>query len=288
MSEDHQHESLIKTPKQLAIVVALAFLVPITVIGLLSQILTSSMTGKKDDEAARRMRIMPVGVVDVADPNAPHVTLSGEQVFAQVCKTCHEAGLAGAPKMGDSAAWAPRIAQGADTLFKHAIAGFTGKTGMMPPKGGNPELADDDVERAVVYIANHSGAHLQEPPANAVAATPAAGAVTLAPVAAPVTVAAATTTAATAQAAPAAKADGKSVYEGTCHVCHGAGIAGAPKFGDKAAWAPRIAEGLPTLHQHALKGYQGKTGVMPPKGGNTALADADVEAAVDYMAAAAK
>jgi cytochrome c5 len=293
MSEDHQHESPIKTPKQLAIVVALAFLVPITVIGLLSQLLTSSMTGTKEDEAARRMRIMPVGIVDVADPNAPHITLSGEQVFAQVCKTCHEAGLAGAPKMGDSAAWAPRIAQGANTLFKHAIAGFTGKTGMMPPKGGNPDLADDDVERAVVYIANRSGAHLQEPapPANAVAAAPAAAgagsaaAAAAAAAAAPVAVAVAATT---AVATPAAKADGKSVYEGTCHVCHGTGIAGAPKYGDKAAWAPRIAEGLPTLHQHALKGYQGKTGVMPPKGGNTALADADVEAAVDYMATAAK
>src|SRR6185437_8881331 len=134
-------------------------------------------------------------------------------------------------------------------------------------KGGNPDLADDDVERAVVYMANKSGGKLAEPkPApNAVAAAPAA-------------------------AAPAAAAggDGKATYDSTCHVCHGPGIAGAPKFGDKAAWAPRIAEGLPTLHQHALHGFQGKSGVMPPKGGNTSLSDTDVEAAVDYMTAAAK
>lgn len=295
MPEDHQHESLIKTPKQLAVVVALAFLVPITVILLLSQIVTSGMTGKKEDEAARRLRIMPVGTVEVADPNAPRVALSGEQVFTQVCKTCHEAGLAGAPKMGDNAAWAPRIAQGADTLYKHAIAGFTGKTGMMPPRGGNPDLADDDVERAVVYIANRSGAHLKEPaaPANAVAAAaPVTGTAAPAPVAVAATastVAAAPAAAAVpAAAAPAGKADGKATYESTCHVCHGTGLAGAPKFADKAAWAPRIAEGLPALHQHALKGYQGKTGVMPPKGGNTSLSDAAVEAAVDYMTAAAK
>jgi cytochrome c5 len=284
--EDHQHQSPIKTPKQLVIVVVLAFLVPIVVIGLLSQLVTSGMTGARDDEAARRLRIAPVGAVDVADPNAPHVALSGEQVFGQVCKTCHEAGLAGAPKMGDNAAWAPRIAQGAATLFKHAIEGFTGKNGMMPAKGGNTDLADDDVERAVVYMANRSGGKLAEPKptANAVAAAPAA--------AGPVAVAAAATTpvvaAAPAPAASAAPADGKATYESTCHVCHGTGLAGAPKFGDKAAWAPRIAEGLPTLHQHALHGYQGKSGVMPAKGGNTALSDAAVQAAVDYMASAAK
>jgi cytochrome c5 len=71
-------------------------------------------------------------------------------------------------------------------------------------------------------------------------------------------------------------------------VCHGAGIAGAPKFGDKAAWAPRIAQGSDTLHTHALKGFQGKAGMMPAKGGNAALADADVKAAVDYMVSKAK
>jgi cytochrome c5 len=289
--EDHQHQSAIKTPKQLIIVVVLAFVVPITVIGLISQLVTSGMTGAKDDDVARRARIAPVGTVLLADANAPHVAMSGEAVFGQVCKTCHEAGIAGAPKMGDKAAWAPRIAEGEATLFKHAIDGFQGKTGMMPPKGGNPDLADDDVERAVVYMANKSGGKLAEPkPApNAVAAAPAAAA----PAAAPVAVAAAATpaaapAAAAAQPAAAAGGDGKATYDSTCHVCHGPGIAGAPKFGDKAAWAPRIAEGLPTLHQHALHGFQGKSGVMPAKGGNTALSDAAVQAAVDYMVAAAK
>lgn len=81
---------------------------------------------------------------------------------------------------------------------------------------------------------------------------------------------------------------GKSVFETTCVACHGAGIAGAPKFGDKAAWKPRIAQGKETLYQHALKGFQGKSGMMPPKGGNTALPDADVKAAVDYMVSKAQ
>ena len=69
--------------------------------------------------------------------------------------------------------------------------------------------------------------------------------------------------------------------------CHGAGIAGAPKFGDKAAWAPRIKQGDDVLYEHAIKGFQGKTGMMPPKGGSTA-SDDDVKAAVDVMVAAAK
>ena len=80
---------------------------------------------------------------------------------------------------------------------------------------------------------------------------------------------------------------GKKVYESTCIACHGAGIAGAPKFGDKSDWAPIIAQGMPTLYERALHGYTGKRGMMPPKGGSTA-SDADVKAAVDYMVAAAK
>ena len=98
-------------------------------------------------------------------------------------------------------------------------------------------------------------------------------------------------TAAASSAAPAAGATvadaGKKVYESTCIACHGAGIAGAPKFGDKADWAPIIAQGMPTLYDRALHGYTGKRGMMPPKGGSTA-SDADVKAAVDYMVAAAK
>jgi cytochrome c5 len=80
---------------------------------------------------------------------------------------------------------------------------------------------------------------------------------------------------------------GKALFDATCVACHGAGIAGAPKFGDKAAWAPRIAQGTNTLYQHAIKGFQSEFGTMPPKGGSTAP-DADVKAAVDYMVAAAK
>lgn len=84
-------------------------------------------------------------------------------------------------------------------------------------------------------------------------------------------------------AAPAMPKNGTELFEQTCSVCHGQGIAGAPKAGDRAAWASRIAEGKPTLYEHALKGFQGKTGVMPPKGGRTDVPDELVRQAVDHM-----
>jgi cytochrome c5 len=89
---------------------------------------------------------------------------------------------------------------------------------------------------------------------------------------------------ATAAAPEAGKADGKKIYETSCAACHAAGVAGAPKAGDKAAWAPRLKTGMNALYANALKGK----GAMPAKGGNATLADADVKAAVDYLAGLAK
>jgi cytochrome c5 len=90
---------------------------------------------------------------------------------------------------------------------------------------------------------------------------------------------------AAAPAAGAADLAGEVVYNQACVACHGAGVAGAPKLGDKAAWAARIAQGADTLHTHALQGFQGKGGFMPPKGGRTDLSDQSVINAVDYMVA---
>jgi cytochrome c5 len=81
---------------------------------------------------------------------------------------------------------------------------------------------------------------------------------------------------------------GEQVFQQACMACHGAGVAGAPKYGDKAAWGPRIAQGIETLHQHALHGFQGKSGVMPPKGGRADLSDKSIMNGVDYMVAAGK
>jgi cytochrome c5 len=89
-------------------------------------------------------------------------------------------------------------------------------------------------------------------------------------------------------ATAAADLTGEQIYNQACVACHGAGVAGAPKLGDKAAWAPRIAQGMDTLHNHALQGFQGKAGYMPPKGGRTDLSDQSVMNGVDYIVAAGK
>ncbi|MEO8675513.1 MAG: c-type cytochrome [Casimicrobiaceae bacterium] len=278
MQEPDQHVSPIKTPKQLIIVVVLAFVVPIGLAILLSQLVTSGVRGAHEDDSAIMARIQPVGQVVLAGPRVP---LTGEQIYGQVCKTCHETGLLNAPKFGDKAAWAKVIVQGQAVTVGHALNGYNA----MPAKGGNPDFENVDVERAVVFMANKAGATWKEPAGKAPAAS--AAAPVAAPAAAPVaSAAAAPAPVAVAAAAPAAaaKPDGRKIFESTCTVCHGAGIAGAPKFGDKAAWAPRLATGIDTLYKVALAGK----GAMPAKGGNTSLSDAEVKAAVDYMAAAAR
>jgi cytochrome c5 len=242
-------------------------------------------------EEAVNDRIKPVAQLELKDPNAPHVFKTGEQLYKEVCATCHAAGVAGAPKFGDAASWGPRLPQGLDGLTKVALAGKGG----MPARGGTSpdDVSDYEIERAIVYMANSAGGKLQEPPAPAgAAAAPAAASApeASAPAAAPAPAAAAPAPAA-APAAPAAAAApqasagevGKKVYDSTCQMCHAAGVAGAPKFGDKAAWAPRIAEGKAKMYDIALHGK----GAMPPKG-TYAGSDDDVKAAVDYMAAAAK
>ena len=277
------HSSPIKTPKQLIFVVLLAFAVPIAIAGLLSQLVTSGEKGITDNSDHVLARIQPVGTVVLAEATGPKGMMTGDQVYGQVCKTCHEAGLAGAPKVGDKAALGKVIAQGEKTAFDHAINGFKA----MPPRGGNSDLTDDEVKRAVVFMASKAGATWTAPPvaATAAAAAPAATPAKAAPATPPApAVTAAAPAAAPAAAAPAAASDGKKIYESTCVACHGAGLAGAPKFGDKAAWAPRIKTGMPTLYQTAIAGK----GAMPPKGGNLSLSDADVKAAVDYMVNSSK
>ena len=169
MSENHseEHESPIKTPKQLIIVVVLAFVVPIGLIVLLSQLVTTGLkTGDKNSaasDAAVAARLKPVGQVEVTDPNAPKVEKSGKEIVEAVCSACHGSGALGAPKIGDKAAWAPHIGLGLDHLAQMAIKGNKA----MPPRGGNPDLSDTEVARAIVFMANQSGASFQEPAAKA-------------------------------------------------------------------------------------------------------------------------
>ena len=285
MSEEH--ENFIKTPKQLVIIVVLAFVVPILFIVLLSQLMTGDKKLRPDEQpVAIADRIKPVGDLVVAGPK---VLLTGDKVYETLCQTCHAAGLAGAHKLGDKAAWAKVVAQGQALSVTHAITGIRA----MPARGGNPDLTDEEVAGAVVFMANQAGATWKAPELKMPAAAPAQAAApaAVAPAAAvpgmaaavPATGAAPAAAAAPTQAS-AAGGKGKAIYDATCMVCHNMGVAGAPKLGDKAAWAPRIQTGAEALYNSSLKGKN----AMPPKGGNPGIADADVKAAVDYMMAAAK
>lgn len=302
MSDAHnEHESLIKTPKQLIAVVAAAFIIPIICIVLLVQFIASEKNagvGHSDDQRAEltAARIRPVSDegFTLVDANAPKQLQTAEAVYKSTCSACHDTGAAGAPKIGDTGGWSARIAQGYDTLVGNAVKGIRA----MPAKGGNPNLDDVEVARAVVFMANKSGAKFKEPEVKA-AAAPAAPAAPAektaasepAPIQQGAQVASATaplasspTQQAQAVAGDTGKADaGKKLYESACAACHGTGAAGAPKLGDKAAWAPRLKKGQDALHASALKGI----GIMPPKGG-AAASDDEVKAAVNYMTAAAK
>jgi len=289
-NEHDEHESPIKTPKQLIAVVIAAFLVPIIVIILLVNFVGHGFkegAGSVTTTEAINDRIKPVASLEIKDVNAPRVYKTGEQVYKEVCAACHATGAAGAPKYSNAGDWAPRIGQGFDGLLNSALHG---KGAMQPRAGTTPDdYSDYEIARAVVFMADAGGAKFPEPAAPA-AAAPAAAAASESG-AAPAAAAAPAPAAAPAAAAPApaaapaaASADtGKKVYEQVCAACHASGVAGAPKFGDKAAWAPRLKEGMDVVHNYALKGK----GVMPPKGGYGG-SDADVIAAADYMANAAK
>ena len=158
MSEEHG--TLIKTPKQLIVVCTLSLVIPVAIAVLGAQLVSG---GKRIDTTESKksveQRIKPVGEIVKFDGAPPPVAAaaavttvalkakSGEEVYNGACVACHGAGIAGAPKTGDKGLWAPRIAQGVNTLYEHAIKGFKA----MPAKGGQVALSDDDVKAAVDY-----------------------------------------------------------------------------------------------------------------------------------------
>jgi cytochrome c5 len=283
---DHAHDSHtgpIKTPAQLLWTSFFSFVAPIfIIIGLVYYVTSNNKpaAGAVDPELATAIRIQRVGSVELRDANRP--LAAGAEVYTAQCAACHAAGMLGAPKFGDAAAWAPRIGQGYDALLNSALHGKNA----MPAQGGGA-FSDIEVGRAVVHMANAGGAKFVEPaaPAAGAAAAPVAEApaAEAAPVAAPAAVAPAAAAETTPAAATVAGGAGEALYKQTCSVCHGAGVAGAPKFGDKAAWAPRVALGLDALTASAIKGK----GAMPPKGGSAA-SEADLKSAIAYMMAAVK
>jgi cytochrome c5 len=163
---DDSHQSPIKTPKQLIIVIFAAFALPIIAIVLLVSYVTSGLAPPPGTEGlseqAVAARIAPVGKVEIKGAASAAEAKSGEQVVAAICAACHTAGVANAPKIGDAAAWAPRLATGYPALLNSALKG----KGAMAAQGGG-DFSDFEIGRAVVYMANKAGGKFPEPKAPA-------------------------------------------------------------------------------------------------------------------------
>lgn len=291
-----QHQELPKTRiSQVLIAILGSLIAPVLVLALIFKLVmgisASHIPDPEPDAALAQVeeRVAPVGQVDVAEATGAEKTaMAGDVVYQQTCFACHGSGVMEAPKFGDKDAWAPRIAQGYDTLLKHALEGLN----IMPPRGGNADLSDAEVANAVVYMANEAGAGFAVPSADAPAAEVEAPA-TVAAAAEPEADAAAESTASEATSAPTQSAAavatepvatlgeaGQQTYKAVCFMCHDTGLMSAPKLGSKDDWAPRIAQGKETLFKHAIEGIR----MMPARGGNPGLSDEEVHQAVIYMA----
>jgi cytochrome c5 len=287
VTEHDQHSSFIKTPQQLIVVILLAFLIPIIGIIMMVQLVVSRPSADPNalQPESVAARIQPVGRVEFGAPTAAAGARTGDAIVKATCATCHQTGVANAPRIGDAKAWAPLLKQGLNGMVASAIKG----KGAMPPKGGDASLTDEEITRAVVHMANQSGGKFKEPPAPKQAAKPeAAKPAAAAPTPAPVQQAQAPAAAAApskpaAEAKPAA-AEGKAFYDMVCFACHAQSVAGSPRLGDKEAWAPRIQQGMDALVQSVIKGK----GAMPPRAGNPSLNEAEVRVAVEFMVSQSK
>jgi len=165
VSEHDQHSSFIKTPQQLVVVILLAFLVPIFGIVLLVTLVLSQPGADPNalQPEAVAKRLQPVGKVEfgpvmaAAGPAAKAKggkagPADGKSVYDKVCVACHQVSVAGSPRLGDKAAWAPRLKSGIDALVQSVLKG----KGAMPPRAGNPALSDAEVKAAVEFMTSQS------------------------------------------------------------------------------------------------------------------------------------
>jgi len=164
-----EHHSPIKTPTQLIVVVVLSFVVPVIALIMIAAVIVGTPNTSASNpalaDAAVAQRIQPTGQFLAAGASASGAAKSGEEVVKGACIACHGAGVLGAAKIGDKAAWSKLIGQGLDKLTANAIKGVR----QMPPRGGDSSLSDTDIARAIVYMANQSGGSLKEPAAPAAA-----------------------------------------------------------------------------------------------------------------------
>lgn len=260
-----------------------------------AKLVSTVITYQGDDgsrlAASVEKRLAPVGRVAIsgeegdAETAAPAAELTGEQVVAQVCAACHQAGVLQAPKIGSKEEWEPRLTQGLDALVANAIKGIN----TMPARGGNPDLSDELVREATLYMLAQSGveagsaaqsdAQAQDDQAPSVPTRGIAGEAGKA-----VSAELRASEQASAESGGVDTEKAETLYGQACAACHDTGAANAPKLGDKAAWEPRLAKGNDVLLDHAINGFN----AMPPKGGAMHLSDGDIGGIVEYIVQSSK
>ncbi len=164
------------TPQEVIIALLAGLFAPLLAIFLIVQLVLGIQEDQQPDttsEAAQKAtlaRIKPFAQLAALDANAPRVEKSGQEVYDAVCASCHSSGALGAPRFDNRGDWGGRLGQGYDTLVKHAIEGIR----QMPPRGGDGDLSDVEMARAVAYLANSGGAKFKAPePAAPAAVAPA-------------------------------------------------------------------------------------------------------------------
>ena len=164
-TDSHEHETPIKTPQQLIVVIVLSFVVPVIAILLIAQLVLGGMQGGSDSSSAQEalvQRIKPVAEVAISEGGgAASGPRTGDQIVKVACAACHTTGAANAPKIGDNAVWGKLVGRGLNDLLASAIKG----KGAMPAKGGVADITDFELARAIVTMANQSGGSLKEPAA---------------------------------------------------------------------------------------------------------------------------
>jgi cytochrome c5 len=198
------------------------------------------------DAASKRVLALTIfalmALATAQDAVAQNAEGSGKEVVESLCVSCHGTGARGAPKIGDRKAWSKLATRGLSGLSKSALKGIRD----MPPHGGNPNLTDTEIERAITYMVNQSGGHWAEP---------------------------------VSRTTRAAERTGEQIVSVRCSHCHRTGVNGAPKIGDKADWIPRLKPGLDVVVRSAINGH----GAMPPRGGMANLSDTEIRSAIIYM-----
>lgn len=265
----------------LVIGILVIFAVVAVLIARLLSVKTPSSTDDSESDGFAQMqlasideRIAPVGQVVTGKIATGPVIRSGKEIVESTCNSCHNTGVLGAPKMGDTADWGTRFSQGMETIMTNAIDGIGG----MPARGGDSNLSDENLKKAVVYMLEESGQSVSDGD-NQTQAEEVPDKTKTTSDSTPAAEEKATVVAA-ATAATDNSSKGKKTYKAACASCHDNGVANAPKPGDKTAWTSRIAAGTDALYNSALNGK----GAMPPKGGRTDLSDDVIKATVDYMA----